>query len=88
MLIERVAARPATPRVRAMTFRLSAALAPLALLATTALAPAPLLARTPVALNATVSAADPRAAAAGQDEMVHPAHAGDRIMDAGGHARA
>ena len=67
MLIERVAARLATPRVRAMTFRLSAALAPLALLATTALAPAPLLARTPVALNATVSAADPRAAQAGQE---------------------
>ena len=67
MLIERVAARPATPRVRAMTFRLSAALAPLALLATTALAPTPLLARTPVALNATVSAADPRAAQAGQE---------------------
>ena len=50
-----------------MTFRLSAALAPLALLTTTIAVPAPLLARTPVALNATVSAADPRAAQAGQE---------------------
>merc|ERR1711969_292576 len=50
-----------------MTFRLSAALAPLALLTTTIAVPAPLLARTPVSTNATVSAADPRAAAAGQE---------------------
>lgn len=50
-----------------MTIRLSGLVAPLALLASTALAPAPLLARAPVALNATVSAADPRAAQAGQE---------------------
>ncbi|EQB02375.1 gamma-glutamyltranspeptidase [Sphingobium baderi LL03] len=48
----------------AMTFRFLALLAPLALVA---LSPAPLSAREPVALNATVSAADPRAAQAGQD---------------------
>jgi gamma-glutamyltranspeptidase/glutathione hydrolase len=47
-----------------MTFRFLAPLAPLALVA---LSPAPLSAREPVALNATVSAADPRAAQAGQD---------------------
>ena len=47
-----------------MTFRFLALLAPLALVA---LSPAPLSAREPVALNATVSAADPRAAQAGQD---------------------
>lgn len=49
-----------------MTLRLATLLAPLAL----ALLPAaPLAAREPVALNATVSAADPRAAAAGQDML-------------------
>ena len=48
-----------------MTSRLSGLLAPLALLA---LAPAPaVLAREPVSTNATVSAADPRAAQAGQE---------------------
>jgi gamma-glutamyltranspeptidase/glutathione hydrolase len=46
-----------------MTLRLAGLLAPLAL---SALVPAPLLARAPVAANATVSAADPRAAQAGQ----------------------
>jgi gamma-glutamyltranspeptidase / glutathione hydrolase len=49
-----------------MTLRLATLLAPIAL----ALLPtAPLAAREPVALNATVSAADPRAAAAGQDML-------------------
>lgn len=49
-----------------MTFRLATLLAPIAL----ALLPAaPLAAREPVALNATVSAADPRAAAAGQEML-------------------
>lgn len=49
-----------------MTLRLATLLAPLAL----ALLPAaPLAAREPVALNATVSAADPRAAAAGQEML-------------------
>ncbi|HJT39700.1 MAG TPA: gamma-glutamyltransferase [Sphingobium sp.] len=47
-----------------MTIRLAGRLAFLAALAAI---PAPLLAREPVALNATVSAADPRAAAAGQE---------------------
>ncbi|WP_375196044.1 gamma-glutamyltransferase [Sphingobium sp.] len=45
-----------------MTSRFAGLLAPIALLA---LAPAPVAAREPVALNATVSAADPRAAEAG-----------------------
>ncbi|SCW73404.1 gamma-glutamyltranspeptidase / glutathione hydrolase [Sphingobium faniae] len=47
-----------------MTSRLLGLLASFALVA---LSPAPLLAREPVALNATVSAADPRAAQAGQE---------------------
>ena len=47
-----------------MTFRLFGLLAPFALYA---LSPAPLAAREPVAVNATVSAADPRAAEAGQE---------------------
>ena len=47
-----------------MTSRFTGLLAPFVLLA---LAPAPLSAREPVALNATVSAADPRAAEAGQE---------------------
>ncbi|BDD67612.1 gamma-glutamyltranspeptidase [Sphingobium sp. TA15] len=47
-----------------MISRLSGLLAPLALFA---LLPAPLAARQPVAANATVSAADPRAAEAGQE---------------------
>ena len=47
-----------------MTFRRLGLLAPLALIA---LAPQPALARAPVATNATVSAADPRAALAGQE---------------------
>ena len=47
-----------------MTFRLAGRLAFIVALATF---PAPILAREPVALNATVSAADPRAAAAGQE---------------------
>lgn len=47
-----------------MTFRRLGLLAPLALIA---LAPQPALSRTPVATNATVSAADPRAALAGQE---------------------
>lgn len=51
-------------RVTRMTIRLAGRLAFLAALAAI---PAPLLAREPVALNATVSAADPRAAAAGQE---------------------
>ncbi|WP_303762951.1 gamma-glutamyltransferase [Sphingobium yanoikuyae] len=50
-----------------MTSRLTGLLAPFALIAPLALAPATALAREPVALNATVSAADPRAAAAGQE---------------------
>lgn len=49
-----------------MTSRFAGLLAPLALLA---LAPQPLAAREPVALNATVSAADPRAAEAGQEML-------------------
>ena len=47
-----------------MTFRLFGLLAPFALYA---LSPSPLAAREPVAVNATVSAADPRAAEAGQE---------------------
>ncbi|EPR18723.1 gamma-glutamyltranspeptidase [Sphingobium indicum IP26] len=47
-----------------MISRLSGLLAPLALFA---LLPAPLAAREPVSVNATVSAADPRAAEAGQE---------------------
>jgi gamma-glutamyltranspeptidase/glutathione hydrolase len=47
-----------------MTSRLSGLLAPIALLA---LLPAPAAARDPVSTNATVSAADPRAAQAGQE---------------------
>ncbi len=47
-----------------MTPRLAGLLAPLAF---ALLHPAPVAAREPVSLNATVSAADPRAAAAGQD---------------------
>ena len=47
-----------------MTFRSVGLLAPFALLA---LNPLPVLAREPVSTNATVSAADPRAAAAGQE---------------------
>ncbi|UXC90014.1 gamma-glutamyltransferase [Sphingobium sp. RSMS] len=47
-----------------MTFRLSGLLAAFTL---HALSPSPLAAREPVAVNATVSAADPRAAEAGQD---------------------
>jgi gamma-glutamyltranspeptidase / glutathione hydrolase len=41
----------------------------LALLAFATLSPAPIAAREPIALNATVSAADPRAAAAGQEML-------------------
>ena len=47
-----------------MIFRLSGLLAPFFLYA---LSPSLLAAREPVAVNATVSAADPRAAEAGQD---------------------
>ena len=47
-----------------MTFRLFGLLAPFAL---SSLSPSPLAAREPVAVNATVSAADPRAAEAGQE---------------------
>lgn len=47
-----------------MKFRLTGLLAPFALFA---FVPAPLAARVPVSVNATVSAADPRAAQAGQD---------------------
>lgn len=47
-----------------MTFRLFGLLAPFALYA---LSPSPLAAREPVGVNATVSAADPRAAEAGQE---------------------
>ncbi len=50
-----------------MTSRLLGLLAPFAPVALLALSPAPLSAREPVALNATVSAADPRAAQAGQE---------------------
>ncbi|MCP1470005.1 gamma-glutamyltranspeptidase/glutathione hydrolase [Sphingobium sp. OAS761] len=54
-----------------MTIRFPALLAPLALLSATALtaaaATAPAMAREPIAANATVSAADPRAAQAGQE---------------------
>ncbi|HKY82344.1 MAG TPA: gamma-glutamyltransferase family protein, partial [Sphingobium sp.] len=49
-----------------MTFRPPAVLAAFALIA---LAPTPLAAREPVAVTATVSAADPRAAAAGQEML-------------------
>ena len=47
-----------------MTCRFTGLLAPFALLA---LAPLPTVAREPVSTNATVSAADPRAAQAGQE---------------------
>jgi len=49
-----------------MTLRLAGLLAPITV---AALLTAPLAAREPVALNATVSAADPRAAAAGQEML-------------------
>ena len=61
---QRVAAGNAMRRVAGMRFRPLGLLAPIALIATL---PLPAMAREPVSTNATVSAADPRAAAAGQE---------------------